>query len=181
MKQATIIDKRAVRVNADTFRFERLFPGPIERVWEYLIDGEKRGKWLARGDAGTSVGEEFQMRFKHAELTSEPGEIPERFKQYENGHTSTHKVTVWEPPRRFGMSWGEGEEPSEVIFELTPEGKKVRFVLTHRRVSDATQAEGFTKGWHTHLEVLEGVLEEKPLEPFWDIYRNTEALYETAE
>jgi hypothetical protein len=79
------------------------------------------------------------------------------------------------------MSWGEGEEPSEVIFELTPEGKKVRFVLTHRRVSDATQAEGFTKGWHTHLEVLEGVLEEKPLEPFWDIYRNTEALYETAE
>ena len=46
MKQATIIDKRAVRVSADTFRFERLFPGPIERVWEYLVDGEKRGKWV---------------------------------------------------------------------------------------------------------------------------------------
>jgi len=25
-----------------TFVFERLLPGPIERVWAYLVDGEKR-------------------------------------------------------------------------------------------------------------------------------------------
>ena len=30
-------------------RFERLLPGPIENVWSYLTDSQKRGEWLASG------------------------------------------------------------------------------------------------------------------------------------
>ena len=30
-------------------RFERLLPGPIERVWAYLTESDKRSLWLASG------------------------------------------------------------------------------------------------------------------------------------
>ena len=38
------------RIDASTVRFERLLPGPIERVWEYLSNGTKRATWFAGGD-----------------------------------------------------------------------------------------------------------------------------------
>ena len=34
-------------IDADTVRFERLLPGPIERVWDHLTDPELRRTWLA--------------------------------------------------------------------------------------------------------------------------------------
>ena len=37
-------------IDRQTVRFERLLPGPIERVWAYLTESEKRRKWLASGD-----------------------------------------------------------------------------------------------------------------------------------
>ena len=49
----------AKRVSKDAVRFERLLPGPIERVWSYLTDSEKRGKWLASG--GPSFAHERRL------------------------------------------------------------------------------------------------------------------------
>src|SRR5688572_29818333 len=37
------------RIAPDTVRMERLFPGPVERVWEFLVDPDKRALWLAGG------------------------------------------------------------------------------------------------------------------------------------
>ena len=39
-----------------TIRMERLLPGPIERVWDYLTDSAKRGKWFAAGKMELRVG-----------------------------------------------------------------------------------------------------------------------------
>ena len=39
-----------------TIRMERLLPGPIERVWDYLTDSAKRGKWFAAGKMDLRVG-----------------------------------------------------------------------------------------------------------------------------
>lgn len=36
-------------VDPGTVRFERVLPGPIERVWEYLTDSRLRGTWFASG------------------------------------------------------------------------------------------------------------------------------------
>lgn len=36
-------------VEPGTVRIERLLPGPIERVWAYLTDVDKRATWLAGG------------------------------------------------------------------------------------------------------------------------------------
>lgn len=38
-----------VLTEAGTIRFERLLPAPLERVWAYLTDGEKRARWLCGG------------------------------------------------------------------------------------------------------------------------------------
>ena len=35
---------------AGTVRFERVLPGPVERVWAYLTESDKRAKWLAAGE-----------------------------------------------------------------------------------------------------------------------------------
>lgn len=40
----------------DTLQIERLLPGPIERVWSYLTESEKRRKWLASGDMPLTRG-----------------------------------------------------------------------------------------------------------------------------
>ena len=33
-------------LDESTVRFERLLPGPIDRVWSYLTKSDKRAQWL---------------------------------------------------------------------------------------------------------------------------------------
>ena len=37
-------------------RLERLLPGPIERVWAYVTESDKRATWLAGGEMELRVG-----------------------------------------------------------------------------------------------------------------------------
>ena len=39
-------------LDESTVRFERMLPGPIERVWSFIVDSDKRKKWLCGGDIG---------------------------------------------------------------------------------------------------------------------------------
>src|SRR5690606_39019955 len=36
-------------LDRQTVRFRRVLPGPIERVWAYLTEADKRAKWFAGG------------------------------------------------------------------------------------------------------------------------------------
>ena len=56
------------RMDAHTIRFERILPGPVEKIWAYLTDGQKRGEWFAAGALPSKVGETFELRFKHDDL-----------------------------------------------------------------------------------------------------------------
>ena len=51
-----------------TIRMERLLPGPIERVWDYLTDSAKRGKWFATGKMELRAGGAYEFFFNHADL-----------------------------------------------------------------------------------------------------------------
>ena len=55
-------------------RFERLLPGPIETVWAFLTDPQKRGEWLASGPMDLRVGGRVSLRFKHSDLS--PNKAP---------------------------------------------------------------------------------------------------------
>jgi uncharacterized protein YndB with AHSA1/START domain len=158
-------------------RFERLLPGPIERVWSYLTESDKRGTWLASGRIEPRVGGTADLLFKHSEITSE--RPPERYREMnDNGWPSKGTVTRYEPTHALAMTWpGEGDASSEVTFELTAEGDKVRLVLTHRKLADKTEMASVSSGWHAHLGLLEDKLAGDPARGFWSRIGDLETEY----
>ena len=50
MTELMQIDSYGALVGPDTLRIQRLLPGPIERVWSYLVDSELRKLWFAEGE-----------------------------------------------------------------------------------------------------------------------------------
>jgi uncharacterized protein YndB with AHSA1/START domain len=135
-------------------RFERLLPGPIERVWVFLTSSEQLAEWF--GGHG--------MRY-----TIEPREGGAV--NLADGHIRG-VVTQWKPPRLLAYTWnvfapGETESPypeSYVTFELQPRGGDVLLTLTHRPVLEGFGAQTMM-GWHTFLDLLGALLRGEQPEP----------------
>ena len=161
-------------LESGAIRFERLLPGPIERVWAYLTESDKRGKWLATGAVQPRLGGSVELHFRHADLSPHKEEIPEKYRQYECGASFTAEVTRCEPPSLLSHTWGDG---SEVTFELTPQGEGVLLVLTHRRLTP-TEMQSVAGGWHTHLGILVDHLHGRTPKPFWSTHARLETEYE---
>ena len=68
-------------------------------------------------------------------------------------------VTKYEPPSSLSHTWDFENEQSEVCYELEAVGDKVRLVLTHRRLNSSNEVLSVSGGWHTHLDILEDVLD----------------------
>lgn len=170
-----------VVLDASTIRFERVLPGPIERVWEFLTDPVQRSKWFAGGPVEPRVGGKLELLFKHRNLMTTDEPVPEKYKDVtDKGVTFESKVTRWEPPRVLAFTFSEpkeGVEPAEVTFELTSEGKNVRLVLTHRRISSRDEMVDVSGGWHLHLGMLAAKLEGRLPEPIWATHANLAAAY----
>lgn len=161
--------------NDDTVRMERLLPGPIERVWNYLTDSEKRGTWLAKGEMELQVGGKVELNFLHASLTPHVEQTPERFEQMECGFGFSGTVTECDPPRLLAFTWGG--DTSEVKFELTSQGEKVLLVITHTRLRGPSEMTMVAAGWHTHLGILQDNLAEQTPRPFWSTFEAVEKEY----
>jgi uncharacterized protein YndB with AHSA1/START domain len=162
----------------DTFRIERLLPGPIERVWEYLVDSEKRGKWFASGKMELKVGSRFELFFLHSRLSHEK-EYPEKFKPFEKGVTIPCRLTQCQPPRLLAfVGAGEPLDKAETTFELFPRGKDVLFVITNTGLTNRENLVGNAGGWHAHLGILIDVLNGDQPRGFWTFHSNLEKEYE---
>ena len=163
-------------VDAQTVRLKRLLPGPIERVWSYLVEGEKRRIWLAGGDMELRPGARFELHFRHRDLSAEP--VAAGASDYEGSHPG--EITEVDPPRRLGITWGEGlgVPVSEVIFELEPKGEKVLLTITHRKLDAPTTAKEVAMGWHTHVGILEDVLAGREPRWFWTSFRQIKPAYD---
>jgi uncharacterized protein YndB with AHSA1/START domain len=161
-----------------TLRFERLLPGPIERVWAYLTQSDKRAQWLAAGEMTPTVGAVMSWRFRHANLSPHVVPTPGKYAAMQDGHDIHPRLTRFEPPRLFGFIWDEARDPSEVVFELTAVGDKVRLVLTQDRLADRPTMVSAASGWHAHLAVLNERLNDRVPPPFWTLHGDLEAVYE---
>ena len=159
---------------ARTVRMERVLPGPIERVWAYLTESEKRGKWLAAGPMELRVGGPVELTFRNSELSA-PAEPPPAKYQKQEGASLHGRITRCDPPRLLSYTWGE---QSEVTFELSPQGEDVRLVLTHRRLRDRAMMVMVGSGWHAHLGILVDRLHGREPRPFWSTHAGLEAEYE---
>jgi uncharacterized protein YndB with AHSA1/START domain len=166
-------------IDESTFRIERLLPGPIERVWAYLVESEKRRKWFARGEFDLRPGGRVDLIFQHSELSAEKT-YPEKYKAMENGHASYGEVVRSEPPHLLTFTWGDdsGSPFSEVTFELSAKDGKVLLTLTHRKLKDRAEVAGVAGGWHTHLAMLEDELAGREHRGFWTVHGEVGPEYE---
>lgn len=162
-----------------TIVFERLLPGPIERVWAYLTESDKKAQWLAAGDVEPRAGGKAEQKFRHNDLSPHDNPPPEKYKHMQDGTGFTGKVTQYNPPHLLSYTWGEGTgEVSEVTFELKPQGDKVLLTLTHRRLGeDPTILISVASGWHTHLGILVDVLNNRVPKSFWTVHNRMEKEY----
>lgn len=164
-----------VAVEPATVRIERLLPGPVERVWAYLVNEDKRAQWLAAGAMDLRAGGEINLGFRHADLSAEK-ETPARFKRLADGpHAVQCRVIRCEPPHVLSFTWGDA---GEVTFELTPQDHEVVLVLTHRRLPDRGMMVSVASGWHAHLGLLIDRLDEREPRGFWSAHAAAEAQYE---
>jgi uncharacterized protein YndB with AHSA1/START domain len=164
-----------VVTEAGTVHIERLLPGPIERIWAYLTEPEKRAKWLAGGPMALVVGGQAELQFRHGELSAEKTP-PDEYGKMEGGHTLDCRITACDPPRLLSYTWGEAW--GEVTFELSPRGRQVLLAVTHRRL-DPTAMASVAGGWHTHLGILIDHLDGRSPRGFWSTHARLEREYAT--
>jgi uncharacterized protein YndB with AHSA1/START domain len=138
-------------VRVPAARFERLLPGPVERVWAHLTEGDKLPGWFG-DDAVIEPREGGAVRLS-------------------GGHIRG-VVTQWKPNRRLAYTWnvfGPGEAESAypesyLTLELTPAGDQARLVLFHLPVLERFEAQN-KMGWHTFLDMLAAALSGAPAQP----------------
>ena len=164
---------------SDTVRLERLLPGPAERLWSYLTESEKRGRWLAQGEMGEAVGGRVELVFMNSQLTEGDDPPPPKYAEYAGESRMKGRITAWDPPRVLAYTWGEPSgETSEVTFELAPRAGNVLLVVTHRRLATREGMVSVAAGWHAHLAILADRLEGREPAGFWRTHTRLEAEYE---
>lgn len=166
-------------LDASTVRFQRVLPGPIERVWAYLTEGEKRARWLCGGDVETAAGGHVDMHFHNLSLSGDDDiPRPEKYSDKPEKISFVGNVVRCEPLHVLEHTWEFGEESSVVCYELTEQGDKVKLVLTHRRLESKDTVLSVSGGWHTHLNMLVDVLEGNRPRPFYKMQEQYESEYE---
>jgi uncharacterized protein YndB with AHSA1/START domain len=165
---STLLDKDGVLLDASTIRFERLLPGPVERVWAYLTQSDKRKQWIAAGDFELKQGGKTQMFFQHKNIAKPGTQPPEEFrKMHEEGHKMDGEIIAIDAPRMLTMTFGEH---SEVTYELTGQSNGgVLLTLTHRKLT-AGDLKNVSPGWHAHLALLADRLNNREPGDFWAMW-----------
>jgi uncharacterized protein YndB with AHSA1/START domain len=133
-----------------TVQFERILPGPIERVWAFLTETSRLPGWFGEGTIEPRVGGAVNLMGGHFRGV----------------------VTQWQPPRRltysinlFNPGDAESHYPeSYLMMELEPRGSEVLLTLTHQPVLDRFEKQN-AMGWHTFLDMLGAALRGEPAEP----------------
>lgn len=170
-----LLEKDGVLLDASTIRFERLLPGPIERVWAYLTESDKRKQWFAAGDYELKKGGKAHLFFQHKNISKPGTQAPEQFrKMHEEGHRWDGKILDIEPPRMLTMTFGEH---SEVTYELSEQANgEVLLTLTHRKLTEG-DLKNVSPGWHAHLAILGDVLNNRRDADFWALWQQLHKHY----
>ncbi len=161
-------------IENNTLQFERLLPGPIEKVWEYLVDDQKRGLWFAGGPTNLQPGGEMKLIFNNSQLGGTHESVPEKYKEFGDGFTSIATIVEISAPNKLVINWENGI----VTFELEQHEGKVKLTLTHEKLpTDPEQQIGTFAGWHTHLNILSDQLNEVKSNGFWSLHMKLEDEY----
>jgi uncharacterized protein YndB with AHSA1/START domain len=166
-------------VEPGTVKLERLLPGPVERVWAYITESDKRAKWFAGGEFDLRVGGKARLHFDHASLSSDKVP-PEKYRNKGTGSPDRDGViTRLEPMRLLAHTMIMGGGDTEVTYQLEPRGKDVLLTIVHRRLGTDLQ-NGVMAGWDVHSGILADVLNGVEARPFWTTHSKLEKEYAAA-
>ena len=149
-----------------------------ERVWSYWSKARS-------GSAGSAAATTFRRHraratrtaFNHNIITDE--KPPEKYKRFDGtpsrSSTFTEQVLEFDPPRRLqtGFAGTGGQAPSEVLYELKPEGDNTRLIITHSKLPDRKEMIGVGAGWNSHLDVLADEFAGRRNKDFWTKHADT--------
>ena len=159
--------ERATLIKPSTIRFERLLPGPIERVWAYLTESKKRATWLAAGEFDLRLGGKIELHFDNSCISDEaapPGAMGA------GKHSAAGKITRLEPLRVLAHTWSWQDQVTEVTYELTPKGKDVLLTIHHRLPDEPGVKIAVGGGWAVHTGILADRLNGAKPRPFFSTH-----------
>jgi uncharacterized protein YndB with AHSA1/START domain len=172
MNNVAELDAYGVLTEPATLKIQRLLPGPVERIWNYLVQSDLRRQWLASGEMEMKLGAPVELVWHNDQLTTPAGHRPEGFGPE---HRMQSSVTEIDPPRRLSISWGS---TGGVTFELEPRGSQVLLTLVHRRLPDRSTMLNVSAGWHAHLDILAARVSGREPAPFWDTWSRLKQEYD---
>ena len=94
-----------VMLDESSVRFERLLPGPIERVWAFLTEGDKRARWLCGGETELEPGGHVDMHFHNASLSQNDAGPPPKYADMPEKLSFAGTVVRCDPPRLLTYTW----------------------------------------------------------------------------
>jgi uncharacterized protein YndB with AHSA1/START domain len=162
MTEMAAPDRYGELIEPATLKIQRLLPGPVDRVWDYLTRSDLRQRWLAAGEMDLKIGAPFELVWRNDELTVPSGQRPSEIAAEQRMNS---RITQLDPPRKLAFTWaGSGD----VSFELEPQRDDVLLTVIHRRLPDRATLLGVSAGWHMHLDLLSGRMSGSTTPPFWD-------------
>ncbi|NNC72717.1 MAG: ATPase [Sphingomonadaceae bacterium] len=161
------------QLESGALRFVRRLPGPIDRVWSYVIDPAKRRLWFAGGTMGEEAGDEFTWDFDLEALADQ--EVPERFPEMSGGVRTRARVLEIDPPNLLVVIGIE--DPQEIRFELHEEGDEVEFVLIQGPPPEFDDLISTAAGWQACLGLLIDHLHGQAPRSFWAEHETAEGIY----
>jgi len=168
------MNRAVTLVEPGTVKLERLLPGPVERVWAYVTESDKRATWLAAGEFDLRVGGRIRLEFDNNRL---PGAEK---RQGKGQHGMEGVITRLEPMRLLAHTWKFDSGDTEVVYELKPRGKDVLLVIVHRRLDGSPLPAGVMSGWDVHSGILFDLLNGVEPRPFWATHAKLEKEYAAA-
>ena len=159
-----------------TLEFRRHFDAEIDKVWQFIVDPEKRKLWFCGGSTDDHVGGKIVFEFDHRRL-SESGP-PERYAD-ENVVTHHGEILEYEAPNRLAFTWFEsaGAESSKVEISLKSVDGGTELHLVHSGIEGRDMLIGVFAGWHGHFDLLAEVLSGARQSDFWDRHNALEEEY----
>lgn len=164
-------------VGPGEIEFRRMFDAGIERVWQFLVDGEKRKLWFCGGHTDDHVGGKIVMEFDHSRIAA--SNPPEK---YASEDVARHEgeILEYDPPKVLAFSWFEsaGEQVSTVRIVLSEaSANTTELHLVHKGVLGREMQLGVFAGWHGHFDLMAEVLVGERKTDFWIRDQQLEAEY----
>jgi uncharacterized protein YndB with AHSA1/START domain len=159
---AATLSAYGVLSEPQTLKFQRLLPGPIERLWAYLTESDLRRRWLAAGKMDLQAGALVELVWRNDELNSPPSQRPAGFPEEQRLRGRIREI---DPPRKLAIAWDGG---GDVSYQLERKGDDVLLTMSQHGLPNRDILLMFAAGSHMHLELLAACLADSEPPLFWD-------------